>query len=73
MSGKSEQEYDAQDPVSNPDTEQQTVIQVRLVEKEMSKGPRQLIASNSTPYPPPLPVGRGGRTVTTRKLNLDSD
>lgn len=67
LSGDSEQEYDLQDPLSSPDLEQQTVIQLRLIERTKHSGPRPLISANSTPYPPPVTTGPG---KSIRKLNI---
>jgi len=67
LSGESDQEYDLQQPTSSPDLEQQTVIQLRLIERTQHSGPRPLISANSTPYPPPVTAGPG---KGMRKLNI---
>lgn len=67
LSGDSEQEYDLQGPLSSPDLEQQTVIQLRLIERAKHSGPRPLISANSTPYPPPVITGPG---KSIRKLTI---
>lgn len=53
LSGKSDQQFIDVGPLDNPDYALQTVIMLRLVEKDTSS-PRPLVAANSTPYPPPV-------------------